>query len=87
MDTVLQDVNMCLLLLLFSHSVVSDSFVTLPNTNVDLKLIGCNKDGFIQDQQKIAIQGLQPLQATCKFSQQQGNENAYAKRKRKLGGL
>ena len=39
---------------------------------VDLKEKDYSKDGFIQDQRRIIIQGLQPLGAMCKFLEDRG---------------
>ena len=52
---------------------------------VDLKEKDYSKDGFIQDQQRIIIQGLQPLGAMCKFLQDRG-QRTLLKRGKASGG-
>lgn len=44
-----------------------------------------SKDGFFQDQQRIAIQGLQLWWATCKLPRQQGRESTFIEGVRKVG--
>ena len=50
-----QKKSICTLLLLTLHKQTARYF--------------SSKDGFIQNQQRIAVQGLQPWRATCKFPQ------------------
>lgn len=52
-----------------------------------LSYISPAKDGFILDQQRVAMQGLQPWQAMCKSHHSKRQENTCIEEKGELGGL